>query len=261
MLQSIELPGQVVLPPGPVPALLQPLREAALSGASVHDALARITADLGFDYFTYGTGSAPTPHRDSRSYVWTNMPAAWVRRYDERSYFEVDPRVTQTIHAASPLLWDRHTFPETKRRREFFDDAARHGLASGIAVGLRDPSRAQSAFYLSSGRARMDDAFRAHCARWQGEVLLLAHFVHAMLVASVVDRGLPAPAEGAPLSPREAECLRLAAKGLTSAHMAALLGIGERTVHFHFRNLLAKLGAANRQQAIARAVASGTIAP
>lgn len=261
MLLPIVLPDRVVLPAGPAPEFLRPMREAALTGASVHEALVRLTQDLCFEYFTYATGSVPSPTRDSRSYVWTNMPLEWVHRYDERSYFEVDPRISETIHAATPLLWDRHTFPESRRRREFFDDAARHGLRSGIAVGLRDPSRAQSAFYLSSGRPRIDEAFRAQCEERQGEIVLLAHFVHAMLTASVVDRGLPAPIEGAPLSPRETECLQLAAKGLTSGHIADALGIGERTVHFHFGNLLAKLGANNRQQAIARAVAAGIVAP
>lgn len=255
----ILLPERVVLPAGPTPGFLRPLRDAALARAPVQDALVRVAGDLGFEYFTYATSSVPTPTRDSRMYVWTNMPEAWVRRYDERAYFEVDPRVTQIVHAATPLVWDRHAFPGTAKRDEFLADAAAHGLRCGVAVGVRDASRALSAFYLSSGRDRADDAFRAHCAAREGEILLLAHYVHAMLTASVVDPALPTPLEGAPLSPRERECLQLAAKGLASAHIAALLGIGERTVHFHFGNLLAKMGAANRRQAIAQAIAEGIV--
>ena len=257
----IALPARVVLPPGPTPGFLLPLREAALAHGSVQDALVRVTVDLCFEHFTYATSSVPTPTRDSRLYVWTNLPDAWVRRYDERAYFEVDPRVSEVVHAASPLVWDRYTFPETRKRREFFDDAARHGLRCGVAVGVRDASRALSAFYLSCGRARVDAAFHAHCAAREGEILLLAHYVHAMLTASVVDSALPTPSEGAPLSPRERECLQLAAKGLASAHIGTLLGIGERTVHFHFGNILAKMGAANRRQAIAHAIASGIVTP
>ena len=128
-------------------------------------------------------------------------------------------------------------------------------------MGLRDPRRAQSAFYLSSDRPRIDDAFRTHCAERQGEILMVARYVHAMLTSSIVDRELPAPTEGVPLSPRERECLQLAAKGMSSSEIATLLGIGERTVHFHFGNLFAKLDAANRHHAIAKAVAAGLIAP
>lgn len=261
MLMPIVLPERVVLPPGPTPAFLVPLRAAALARTSVHDALVRVTGDLDFEYFTYATSSVPTPTRDSRLYVWTNMPDAWVRRYDERAYFEVDPRVVQIVHAATPLVWDRYAFADTGKQRAFFEDAAVHGLRCGVAVGVRDASRALSAFWLSSGRDRADDAFRAHCATREGDILLLAHYVHAMLTASVVDPALPTPLEGAPLSPRERECLQLAAKGLASAHIGALLGIGERTVHFHFGNLLAKLGAANRRQAVAQAIASGLVDP
>ncbi|MFO1413663.1 MAG: LuxR family transcriptional regulator [Burkholderiales bacterium] len=261
MLMPVVLPERVVLPPDPTPGFLVPLRDAAIARGSVHDALAQVTVALGFEHFTYGTSSVPTPTRESRMYVWTNMPEAWVRRYDERAYFEVDPRVSEIVHAATPLVWDRHAFPETRKRQAFFDDAAAHGLRSGVAVAVRDPSRALSAFYLSSGRERIDPAFAAHCAAHEGDMLLLAHYVHAMLTASVVDRALPTPLEGAPLSPRERECLQLAAKGLASPHIAELLGIGERTVHFHFGNVLAKLGAANRRHAVALAIAAGIATP
>ena len=66
---------------------------------------------------------------------------------------------------------------------------------------------------------------------------------------------------GAALSPRERECLQLAAKGLSSSQIAEALAIGERTVHFHVGNLLSKLGVANRHEAIAKAVSTGLISP
>jgi LuxR family quorum-sensing system transcriptional regulator SolR len=46
---------------------------------------------------------------------------------------------------------------------------------------------------------------------------------------------------------------------LTSLKIGASLGIGERTVHQHFSNLLGKLGATNRHEAIAKATAAGLI--
>jgi DNA-binding CsgD family transcriptional regulator len=261
MLQPIVLCDPVVLPGGPIAAFLEPIAMAAVRHESVGDALAKVVDRLGFQHFTYGTGSVATPTRESRSYVWTDSPIAWVERYDKMAYIEVDPRVTDAITSAAPMPWDRYSFPETKRRREFFDDAARYGLCSGVAVGLRDPRRALSGFYLSSTRPRLDDEFLAHCAEHQGEILMLAHFVHAVLTASIVDRELPPPATGAPLSPREIECLQFSAKGLSSSQIATALGIGERTVHFHFGNLLSKLNANNRHQAIAKAVAAGLVEP
>jgi len=46
---------------------------------------------------------------------------------------------------------------------------------------------------------------------------------------------------------------------MTSSQIGASLGIGERTVHQHFSNLLGKLGATNRHEAIAKAAAAGLI--
>jgi DNA-binding CsgD family transcriptional regulator len=47
--------------------------------------------------------------------------------------------------------------------------------------------------------------------------------------------------------------LGLLAEGLTTKEMARRLGITERTVKFHVHSLCAKLGAANRAQAVALA--------
>jgi LuxR family quorum-sensing system transcriptional regulator SolR len=89
--------------------------------------------------------------------------------------------------------------------------------------------------------------------------LVVASSVHELFLASVIGRCLPPPTEGRPLSTREQECLQLAAGGMTSSQIGASLGIGERTVHQHFSNLLGKLGAANRHEAIAKATAAGLI--
>lgn len=251
----------MTLPAGRVPAFLLPIAQAATRGESVGDALAGVVRHLGFDGYTYGCGTAYAPTRESRSYVWTNLPLTWVRRYDQNSYIEVDPRATDAILQTTPMLWDRHNFPNTKRLRAFFDDAAEYGICSGVAVGLRDVNLAMAGFYLSSARPKIDDAERARFLEIEGDILLLAHFIHGVLAANVVGRGLPAPSMGAALSPRERECLQLAAKGLSSSQIAEMLAIGERTVHFHVGNFLSKLGAANRHEAIAKAVSLGLISP
>jgi LuxR family transcriptional activator of bioluminescence operon len=63
------------------------------------------------------------------------------------------------------------------------------------------------------------------------------------------------------LTPRERECLLWAAEGKTSWETAQILGISERTVIFHLRNVTEKLNVSSRQQAIARAISQGLIAP
>lgn len=62
-----------------------------------------------------------------------------------------------------------------------------------------------------------------------------------------------------PLSAREQEVLRLLAEGATNQAIAETLIITERTAKKHVANILAKLGAANRTQAVARARAYGLL--
>ena len=54
-----------------------------------------------------------------------------------------------------------------------------------------------------------------------------------------------------PLTEREAECLRWAAAGKTNGEIAVILSISENTVRYHFKNILSKLDATSRAQAIA----------
>jgi LuxR family quorum-sensing transcriptional regulator LasR len=65
--------------------------------------------------------------------------------------------------------------------------------------------------------------------------------------------------QGSPLSPRECQCLTLAAHGMTSIDIGLKLSITERTVNFHFSNIISKLGVLNRHEAIAMGVAHGLV--
>ncbi len=67
----------------------------------------------------------------------------------------------------------------------------------------------------------------------------------------------PNPAELAPLTARELDVLRLVARGLENAEIAAELNISARTAKNHVSNLLAKLHLHNRVQAAVFAVQHG----
>ena len=85
-----------------------------------------------------------------------------------------------------------------------------------------------------------------------GDVMMLATCFHDIFMANVLEQGVPPRQRGAPLSPRERQCLEMAARGLTSGDIGTKLGIAERTANFHFSNLISKLGVLNRHEAIAR---------
>jgi DNA-binding CsgD family transcriptional regulator len=63
-----------------------------------------------------------------------------------------------------------------------------------------------------------------------------------------------------PLTAREIQVLELLAEGLPNKAIAARLGISDQTVKFHVASISGKLGAANRTDAVRRAVRRGLIA-
>jgi DNA-binding NarL/FixJ family response regulator len=94
---------------------------------------------------------------------------------------------------------------------------------------------------------------------------LLAPSVTRRLIADFT-RQAPRPAgpEAAALeqiTPREAQVLRLIARGLSNAEISAELVIAEQTTKTHIGRILMKLGLRDRAQAVVFAYESGLVAP
>ncbi len=62
-----------------------------------------------------------------------------------------------------------------------------------------------------------------------------------------------------PLTEREMQVLQLLAQGLANKQIAAALSISEHTVKFHVSSIYAKLGAANRTEAVRLGVQQGLV--
>lgn len=69
----------------------------------------------------------------------------------------------------------------------------------------------------------------------------------------------PAPAPMEALTPRETEVLRLMAAACTNREIAEALGTAEGTVKIHVSNILGKLGARDRTQAVLRSLEMGLL--
>ncbi len=116
-----------------------------------------------------------------------------------------------------------------------------------------------SAFLLK--RARPDEVVRAIRLVAAGDSLLFPATIRELAArckpAHAADGGL----DGAGLTAREAEILRLVARGMSNAEIAAQLIVGTETVKSHVARVLAKLDARDRTQAVIRAYETGFVTP
>ena len=247
---SAVLTGTRYLPP-----VLSPLIGAAERGESIDPIMRNMVRLLGFDTFLYGASLSPRPGQEAVCFVYTTMAPAWVARYDERGYVEVDPRVLHSFDSALPFVWDQ----KSERGRDpatdvFLDDALTHGSGSGVSFSVRSGVGGYVLVAFNSSRAEIDDLRRFEISRNLGDLVLLGTYFHELFMKTVVERGLPPKLQGAPLSAQERRCLALAAHGCTSREIAQLLKISERTVELYFAQVRAKLGVRTRNEAVGKAI-------
>ncbi|MFC0039208.1 response regulator transcription factor [Actinomadura rayongensis] len=108
-------------------------------------------------------------------------------------------------------------------------------------------------------RARPDEILHAVRMVAGGDTLLFPAAIRA-LAAAHAPRG-DAAAWHAKLTEREADVLRLMARGRSNAEIAAELFVSPQTVKTHVGNLLAKLQARDRTQAVILAYETGFVVP
>ena len=249
-------PSSCVLPA--VPAWLVDLVDPALSQNSLSAVVSRVIRHLGFTTMLYGM--AKTVHRsdNERFYFWTTVPAEWIAEYDANSYVEVDPRIAYGWDSPPPLIWDRSIAGGDVRVRRFLERASQFGIGSGLALYFAEEGHSVLVS-LNRPDTTLSSRDRRQIRGQVGDALHFAYVFHWMFMRRIVAVGVPPIQEGAPLSPREIQCLRHAAHGMTSGEMGLKLGITERTANFHFSNIISKLGVLNRKEAIAMAVSRGII--
>jgi len=258
MLRFVELNPSQVVRPVLTPALLQPLVDAAHDGGDVVPVVERLVRKLGFDSFLCGLSTSPRPDREAQLYAFTTLPRDWARRYDERSYIEVDPRVQMTYDQSTMMIWSGEDFRGRSARLDaFLDDAARVGVRSGACFTTHD-ARAQGVMVaFNSAKPRLSEPERAQVAARVGDLYAFGTYFHEVFMREVVDRGQPSRLRGAALTQREVEVLKLVSRGLTVEDISSKLDISARTVRFHVDAARTKMGAANREEAVALAVKAG----
>lgn len=239
---------------------LQPFRESleqllhSPDLPSLHAQVQRLAQALGFEHFIYAL-RVPEHFAQSSVLLVDGYPPGWTRHYMARDYHVHDPIIRYCSRNILPVLW--HQVPGDApgpEARQVMDEAAGHGLCTGLSVPLHTPHGEVG--ILSGTTSRVGRSARADIAQAQAHAHLLASYVH-----EAMRRLAPMPLQRPALSPREQQVLRWAADGKTSWEISCLLHISERTANFHLNAIAQKLGVFSRQHAIARALLLGLIHP
>ncbi len=211
-------------------------------------ALRDFAEEAGFSFFAYLYLKGP------ETFVVSNYPREWQALYVEKNYLRVDPVITNAKHGPSLFTWSGEEARRLGRRAvsQFFSDAARFGICSGLSVSVPVGFRDRMVFTLASAQPQIQvegniDPVTAAVA---------VAFVHSRISGVRSDASLASEIK---LSPREAECLRWFAEGVSMPDIAVMLSLSERTVRSYIDVATRKVGAANNRQAGTIAARMGLI--
>jgi DNA-binding CsgD family transcriptional regulator len=180
-----------------------------------------------------------------------SFPEQWLYEYRSKNYFQVDSVIRENFTTYEVQHWS--SFRKKRFRRDditalSFD----FGMRECYTHGSRPSTRGQSGsmFCFSSPSMKYD-------RRTVAMLEILTPHLHQAF-SKFFDQK-QSKINNAVLSPREKEVLNWLKQGKKSWDISVILGISKRTVDFHAYNIMQKLEATNRPQAVAIATHLGLI--
>lgn len=181
-----------------------------------------------------------------------SFPKGWVSEFLARDYMQ------QAVVVRNNFLNFRlQHWPDSKKRLDekkeilsLFND---FDMSNGYSHGSRPLVAGQhGSMFCFSGPSMEYDR--------RSETLLELIVPHLHLTLTRISRN-GQTGKNIRLSAREKEVLNWLKQGKSSWDMSVILGISQSTVNFHVYNVMQKLGAINRPQAVAVATHMGILAP
>lgn len=223
---------------GLIDKLALPLNEGA-----ARRALRDFTGNAGFDYYAY------VHLCGKESFAVSNYPREWQNRYVQDGYLQVDPVVTKAKHGPPIFTWSAKEAKRMGRHEvsRMFSAAEDFGIRSGFSISVPVGFRNRMIFTLATSSAdpHVPDAIDPVTAA------VSVTLIHARLGNANQDATLATDIQ---LSPREAECLRWFADGMSMPDIAETVGISYRSVRSYLDSATQKFEAVNSRQAASIAV-------
>lgn len=249
--------------------------EGCQTYVELHSALQRIVEDYGFSGYNFmdsGSPHADLPFTDGTS------GQSWERDYQGNLFVRVDPCLSNARRTNTPFTWSEVPLPVqrgVKRpgAQRLMEAAADHGFKDGLVVPYHfvdEIGRAYSSLVVLFWKSPLHKlAFLLRHSRHEIHVLMLYWTQRAIDLVGRDFRqraALGAVAAGGPgkdrqgqLTDKERDVLAWAARGKTVSETGDILAISESTVDTHLKSILRKLEAANKTQAVAKAIYLGMI--
>lgn len=195
---------------------------------------------------------AALPDGDLDCHVEGSVPLSLLDRFANPELDELDPVNRQVLESGLPKEWHIDDVCAATDAPGYLQLRMR-GVRRGISMAIRTERTVARIDFLSRSVTPLprSAAFRAN-------LLLLATHVHET-ARTLYNKQVEDRIE--PLTERELECLRFSAGGKTGKEIGQILGISQRTVYFHMKNISRKFKVYSTRHAIGRAVAVGLIKP
>jgi LuxR family transcriptional activator of bioluminescence operon len=206
----------------------------------------RIVQGLGFDYFRLAI-IIPVSHQRPEIRILNSCPEEWIESYSKQGMIARDPVVAAARRQLTPIRWDK--VRGTDEQMDVMIEAAKCGLRCGVSYPLHGPRGEHGVLSFIT-------------ERYQPALYVEIASTLAMVVPNVLEAAIRIcrPKGDAGLKVIEADCLFWVSEGKSSAEISIILGIPERTVTHHLNSATRKLGASNRYNAVAKAMAGGELA-
>nr|WP_316656902.1 LuxR family transcriptional regulator [uncultured Gellertiella sp.] len=232
--------------------------EECPTSAQVVTALEKLFNIYGFDF--YGILSQPRPDQDGQlPFLASRWPEGWAQVYQAARYQLIDPAMRYLAVAQRPFRWKDalkafKADPHRKHMERMMAEAARYGLTDGYIFPIH--GRGGLIGWMTIGGKPIDlspteiSLFQATAKAVYWKLRMLEE---PSLTPQIADQ------VGPEITRRELEVLIHLADGLTSNDISRLLDISRHTVDWYMSGIQAKLGARNRQHAVAIALRTGLI--
>lgn len=230
---------------------------AAMEAAATLKDLLQITADAARPFGFAYAALARHVHVQSglmQPEMVTNYPEAWHELFQRRDYSLTSPILAACQRRGGAIRWTEleSIIPLTRIQREYLEEMRKLGLGSGCTIASHMPDRPTISvhFVVEAGRELQPLPFM---------LAMLLGVAAGQQARTLWQSQLPEVTvnNDERLSPRQVDCIKLVARGMTSWEIAAVLKISDQTVSEYLTDARRRLAVSNRAQLVLKSLKLG----